>query len=158
MENLVSKADFLQNRYIGVLNGLSEDAPRKWGKMNVRQMIEHMSDYVRIANGRTLLSILTPEDRLEKLRGFLMSEKPMPENTTNALMPETPAPVKHADKQSAIEELKKELSHFFEVHQNEQGRTTANPFFGMLDYDMQVQLLYKHATHHLRQFGVEDFN
>ena len=28
-----------------------------------------------------------------------------------------------------------------------------NPIFGELDFNGNVQLLYKHALHHLRQFG-----
>ena len=30
---------------------------------------------------------------------------------------------------------------------------TRNPFFGDLNFEQSVQLLYKHALHHLRQFG-----
>jgi hypothetical protein len=78
----------------------------------------------------------------------------MRENTPNVLMPEMPTPVKHATKQEAIDELQAEIDHFFAVHAQEAGKITANPFFGHLDFDKQVKLLYKHATHHLRQFGL----
>jgi hypothetical protein len=155
MENLEQKADFLRNRYTSILTGLNADTPRKWGKMNVQQMIEHMSDYMRIANGRDAQPIVTAEDRLPRMQGFLASEKPFPENTPNVLMPDTPIPTKHATKQEAIKELQAEIDHFFAVHEQNPGRTTPNPFFGTLDFDHQVQLLHKHATHHLRQFGLD---
>jgi hypothetical protein len=68
-------------------------------------------------------------------------------------MPEEPLPVKHASLADAIDELKGELEHFFIVHEHDAAKVTPNPFFGDLVYEQQVQLLYKHATHHLRQFG-----
>ena len=46
MENLQQKADFLKNSYTDILTGLDAGVPAKWGKMNVQQMIEHMSEYV----------------------------------------------------------------------------------------------------------------
>ena len=33
---------------------------------------------------------------------------------------------------------------------------TTNPIFGDLDFAANVQLLHKHALHHLRQFGLVD--
>jgi hypothetical protein len=153
MENLQEKTDFLRNQYTKILSGLDENTPAKWGKMNVQQMVEHMSDYVRIANGKTPMQIITAEDMLPRLQGFLASEKPMRENTPNVLLPDTPPPVTHVTMSEAVNELQSELDHFFAVHEQETGRLTANPFFGNLDFDHQVQLLYKHSTHHLRQFG-----
>jgi hypothetical protein len=155
MENINQKADFLQRQYTKILSQLDADAPRKWGKMNVQQMIEHMSDYVRIANGRTLMEIITPEERLPAMQAFLEGEKQMRENTPNPLMPEIPSPAKHATKEEAISELQNELDHFFAVHEKEAGRITPHPFFGNLTYEQQVKLLYKHSTHHLRQFGLD---
>ena len=154
MENISQKAAFLKDDYTKLLSGISVDTPRKWGKMNAWQMIEHMAEYVRIANGRIHYDIVTPEDKVPRMQGFLASEKPFMENTPNSLMPDSPEPVKKASMQEAISDLQGELDHFFEVHQKEQGRQTANPFFGYLNYEQQVQLLFKHATHHLRQFGV----
>jgi DinB superfamily len=154
MENIAQKADFLRNRYIPILRSLDANTPAKWGKMNVQQMIEHMSDYMRIANGKTPMQIVTPEDKLPRMRGFLESEKPFPENTPNALMSDTPPPVRHTTKEEAIAELQKEIDDLFAVHEGDAGRRTANPFFGELDLEQQIQLLHKHSTHHLRQFGI----
>jgi len=153
MENIQQKADFLRHEYTKVLSQIEADAPRKWGKMNVQQMIEHMSDYIRIASGKTIVQNVTPAEQLDRVQAFLASEKPFRENTPNVLMPDSPDEVKHATKQDAIKELQSEIDHFFAVHERDAGRITPSPFFGDLDFDHQVQLLYKHATHHLRQFG-----
>ncbi len=155
MENFAAKVNFLKQEYSALLEALHEDAPRKWGKMDVRQMIEHMSDYVRIANGKTILATVTPEDKISKAQGFLMSEKPFPENTPNSLMSDTPPPYRLPTKAAALQELQLELNDFFEVYEKESGKVLPNPFFGNLNFEQQVQLLHKHGTHHLRQFGVE---
>jgi hypothetical protein len=155
MENLEQKAKFLKQEYTKILAGLDASAPGKWGKMNVQQMIEHMADYVRIASGKTPMTIVTPDENLPRMQGFLESEKPFRENTPNVLMPDTPEPVRHADKEAAIHELQQEIDHFFMAYERDGSRTTPNPFFGNLNFDQQVQLLYKHATHHLRQFGLD---
>lgn len=155
MENIGHKADFLRNQYTAALRLLDSDAPRKWGKMNVQQMIEHMSDYVRLASGRNDLPVVTTEEMLPRMQAFLESEKPFRENTPNALMSDDPTPTKHATKEDAVDELQSEIDYFFAVHEGEPGRKTQSPFFGVLDFDHQVQLLHKHSTHHLRQFGLD---
>jgi len=155
MPDLAEKAGFLKHELTRVLSQLDADAPRKWGKMNVQQMIEHMSDYLRIASGRTPMQVLTEDDMIPRMHAFLASDKQFKENTPNNLMGDEPAPVRHATKQDAVAELQAEIDHFFEVHGIDVSRKTANPFFGMLDFEQQVQLLYKHSTHHLRQFGLD---
>jgi hypothetical protein len=155
MENLQQKANFLKNEYTTVLSQLDEHAPNKWGKMNVRQMIEHMSEYVGIAAGKQNLESVTPEEHIPRMQAFLASEKPFRENTPNSLMPDAPPSIKHATKQDAINELQAEIDDFFAVHEQDANRKTPSPFFGTLDFNQQVQLLYKHATHHLRQFGLD---
>jgi hypothetical protein len=155
MENLEQKAQFLREEFTHGLAETDADTPRKWGKMNLQQMIEHMADYVRIASGKMAAPNVTPEDVLPRMQKFLDSEKPFPENTPNVLMPAEPTPAKHATKEEAIAELQAEIDDFFAVYEQNEGKITANPFFGDLDFEHQVQLLHKHATHHLRQFGVE---
>jgi len=155
MENIQQKAAFLKTDYTTALSNLHSDAPRKWGKMNVQQMIEHMSDYVRIASGRTPMQVVTPAEQLERMQGFLATEKPFRENTPNALMSEDPLPVRHATKEEAIDELQNELDYFFEAFAKDPEKKLNNPFFGVLGYEQQVQLLHKHSTHHLRQFGLD---
>lgn len=84
-----------------------------------------------------------------------MSDKPFRENTPNPLIGEVPPPVRHPDVPAAIAELRKEIEHFIATFKDIPGRTTRNPFFGDLDLEKNAQLLYKHALHHLKQFGVD---
>ena len=57
--------------------------------------------------------------------------------------------------QAAIGKLQQELIIFFEVYEKNPKLVVRNPFFGDLDFEQNVQLLHKHALHHLKQFGVE---
>jgi len=150
------KTGFLKHRFLPLLRQIPTDRQPAWGKMTLQQMIEHFSDSVRIASGKTAITdIITPEEQLEKMRHFLAGEKPFRENTPNPLMPEVPAPVRNLSVHDAITELSRELEFFFSVFEKNNLQVTRNPFFGDLNYELNVQLLYKHALHHLRQFGVQ---
>jgi hypothetical protein len=153
----LEKENFLRTKLISCLQRLDPATPPKWGKMNVQQMIEHFGgDAVRNASGRLKIdSILTPPEQLEKMREFLMSEKPFKENTNNPLMGEEPLPPRYQTVQAAIGALQQELIYFFEAYETNPDLIIRNPFFGDLNFEQNVQLLYKHALHHLRQFGAE---
>ena len=153
---LDEKAEFLRNRFVPLLHDIPTHSSAAWGKMTLQQMIEHFADYTRIASGKVVhAEIVTPPGQLDKARAFLESEKPFRENTPNALMPETPAPVRNPSKAEALKELKEEIDTFFAAFEKNNLQVTRNPFFGDLNYEQNVQLLYKHALHHLRQFGVD---
>ena len=156
MENIEQKKEFLRRGFAEKLKTIPADAERHWGKMNVQQMIEHMTDSVSWANGKHGFDLVTPEENVSKMQAFLMSEKPFKENTPNNLISETPFPVRNQTMDDAIQELQREIDQFFTVFENGKQQTTLNPFFGDLNFEMWVQLFYKHAWHHLRQFGVEE--
>ncbi len=155
----IEKENFLRTRLITYLQQLDPATQPKWGKMNVQQMIEHYAgDAVRNASGRLKTDkILTPAENLERMREFMMSDKPFKENTINPLMGEEPVPLRYNTIQAAIGALQLEVIYFFEAFEKNPQLITRNPFFGDLNFEQSVQLLYKHALHHLRQFGVEPF-
>jgi hypothetical protein len=149
-----SKEIFLKEDFIPLLEKLKGDEKASWGIMNAQQMVEHFADDVKNANGKLILPVLNEGGKLEKFRNFLMSEEPFKENTKNPLIAEEGVPIRQRDLPSSINKLKKELDYFFEVFEMHPGLKTGNAFFGELDYEMNIQLLHKHAMHHLRQFGL----
>ena len=153
----LEKENFLRTKLIAYLQRLDPATPSRWGKMNVQQMIEHYGgDAVRNASGRLKIdTIMTPPEHLERMREFMMSDKPFKENTKNPLMGDEPAPLQYKTIQAAIGGLQQELIYFFETFEKNPELITRNPFFGDLNFEQNVQLLYKHAIHHLKQFGVE---
>lgn len=152
-----AKEDFLRTKFISYLQRLDPSTPPRWGKMSVQQMIEHFAgDAVRNASGRLKFDkIVTPPEHLQRMREFMLSDRPFRENTKNPLMAEEPAPVRYKTVQAAIGALQEELIYFFEAYEKEPSLVIRNPFFGDLNFEENVQLLYKHALHHLKQFGVE---
>ena len=156
----LEKENFLRTKLVTCLQRLDPATSPRWGKMSVQQMIEHYAgDAVRNASGRLKIDkILTPPENLIRMREFLISDKLFKENTKNPLMDEEPAPLRYKTVQGAVGELQQELIYFFEAFEKNPDLVTRNPFFGDLNFEQSVQLLYKHALHHLRQFGVEPLN
>ena len=147
------KENFLRTKFVSVLQQLDPATSPLWGKMNVQQMIEHFAEMFRWASGKVKHeNILTRPEQLQAFRDFMMSERLFKENTKNKLMGEEPEPVKHKTVQAAIGELHEDIIHFFEVFEKNHELKIRNPFFGDLNFDESIQLLHKHALHHLRQF------
>ncbi len=151
---IAEKEAFLKHDFIPLLRKLQGNETAKWGVMNAQQMVEHFADAVKNASGKLILPSLNEGERLQKSREFLMSENPFKENTANPLIPEKGIPHRQPDIASAIDKLQKELDYFFEEFDKNPEFVTGNAFFGNLDYKMNIQLLHKHALHHLRQFGL----
>jgi hypothetical protein len=148
------KEIFLKKDLVAMLKKLKADKKGNWGIMNAQQMVEHFADAVKSANGKLVLPLLNEGERLQKSREFLMSDDPFKENIKNPLIPEEGFKLRKSDMESAINKLQKELDYFFEIFEKHPDIKTGNPFFGQLDYNMNVQLLHKHAMHHLKQFGL----
>ena len=149
------KENFLRTKLISHLQKLKPETPPLWGKMNAQQMIEHMTAVMMSASGKIKLPIVTPAERLPKMQEFMMSEKPFKENTKSPVLGEEPAPLKKHTKEAAIGKLQEEIIYFFEAFEKDPALKTTNPVFGELNFEMNIQLLYKHALHHLKQFGIE---
>ena len=149
-----TKLFFLLNGYIEQLRKLDPDTKGLWGKMNVQQMIEHMTDSLREANGKTPRTIIGPIDRLYAMKEFIKSEKEFHPNTKNSMMGETPIPLRNENVKEAIDEIVIELKDFEMYFEKNPDSIIVNPFFGELNFEEWIQLIHKHAMHHLRQFGV----
>jgi hypothetical protein len=152
----LEKENFLRTKLVRYFQQLDPSTPPRWGKMSVQHMIEHYAgDGLRSANGRLKIEhVVTPPDQLQRMLQFLMSDKPFKENVRNPLLGEEPRVLRYKTVQGAIGTLQQELIYFFEAFDKNPDLITRNPFFGDLNFEQNVQLLYKHALHHLRQFGV----
>lgn len=148
------KAAFLKNKFVPLLNELTPQSKGNWGIMNSQQMIEHFADALKNASGKLLLPSIAKDEQLEKNRTFLFSEHLFRENTENLLLPKDGLPLRQKDLPAAINKLQQELDYFFEAFEKNPSLKTSNAFFGELDYSQNIQLLHKHAMHHLKQFGL----
>jgi hypothetical protein len=124
--------------------------------MTLQQMIEHLSDVQRLASGKRTNTILAvPEEKIPALQQFLMSEKPFPKGVVNPLFPKDPQPLRNTSIETALAELQNELDSYFSLLESHQEITILHPYFGHLNKELNLQAMYKHALHHLKQFGVE---
>jgi hypothetical protein len=151
-----TKLEFLKAAFLPALKALKADDRGRWGRMNGQQMVEHYTQSVRIASGRLHFDLVNSGEVLARSRAFLQSDKPFRENTKNPILPDDPQSTHHPDMASSLKALQDELGYFFDQFENKPDLKTLNPLFGELDYQMNVQFLYKHAIHHLRQFGLLD--
>ena len=146
---------FLRNDVLPLLQSLDADRKARWGKMDARQMVEHLADICKVANGRIVLPLLnTDPEKLASARAFLLDETPFRANTRVPVMPEEPRPHKYASLQEAIAKTMEELEAVFTAYAAKPGLLLMHPIFGELDYTLQVRYLDKHIRHHLRQFGL----
>jgi hypothetical protein len=152
----LARENFLRTKLVQYFQQLDPATPPRWGKMSVQHMIEHYSDDgLRTANGRLKTEILVvPPGKLPQLQEFLIGDKPLKENVINPILGKDLRPLRYKTVQGAIGALHEELIYFFEVFEKEPDLRTRNPFFGDLNFEQNVHLLYKHALHHLKQFGV----
>ena len=149
-----AKEKFIKEEFTSFLCRLPPEQKGNWGKMNAQQMVEHMSYAFRVASGKHHEKLQYNEEITQKGYNFIMTEKPFRENTPNKLLSDEPPPLKNANMNEAISELQREIDDFFSVYSANAGMRTLNPFFGNLNWEEQVQLLHKHATHHAKQFGL----
>lgn len=148
------KIRFLKQELVPLIQRIPADTQPAWGKMSLHHMVEHLAASVRIAGGQLVVPGTPDTASWERNRAFLMTEKPFRENTRNPFLPETTLPLRHHTLAAAINDLQAALIQFFHVFAIAPDKKVQNLNFGDLGYAEQVQLLYKHAVHHLRQFGV----
>ena len=149
------KTAFLQNKFIALLRTADPGISPKWGRMNFQQMVEHFVLTMKSANGKLKVrEMKTPPEKIAAFQEFIMSDKAFRENTKSPAFPEDPLPLHFSSAGEAINKLEKEITDFFNVYEATPGLKITNPVFGDLDYEHAVTLLYKHAQHHLNQFGL----
>jgi hypothetical protein len=150
----MSKLNFLKLEFPKLLETLNPTVKGSWGVLNGQQMVEHMADSIRVATGKEKHQILTPADKLDKVKDFAMSDKEFKPDTKNTTMPDVPEPVRNSSMQDAIAEYKNEWNDFINYFEAHKEQTLPNPFFGNLNFQEWVHLFHKHAVHHCKQFGL----
>ncbi|MFA6152719.1 MAG: hypothetical protein WC716_15450 [Chitinophagaceae bacterium] len=156
MENLAAKEEFLRSEFVAALRTINPNTAPLFGKMNPQQMVEHMAEYIRLGYGNPVVTqFFYTAESVERTRAFIMSDKPFKENTPNPIMGETPKPIIQPTYEAAIKDAEMAIKELFEAFGKNDKLEVASPFFGILNYEMTIQLLTKHAEHHLRQFGIK---
>ena len=138
---------------IQLLDKLDPQAKPQWGNMSAQRMVEHLSDTIKIASGKSKFPLEIPEDRLEKMKGFLVSDKPMAKNIAVSFAKESEE-LRHEEIELAIDEFLLEWIDFEEHYASNPNRTEPHPYYGDLNYEQWCKLHSKHLTHHFEQFNL----
>ncbi len=152
-----AREKFLREELPALLKQLQPGQQPAWGKMDAQQMVEHLRDVCKLANGKIRFPLVnTDPAKLAAARSFLVTGDPFARNLRVPMVPEEPRPHKYPSIQEAIEKLMEEMNAVFDVYAADPSLLLIHPFFGELDFEWQLIYLEKHVRHHLRQFGLMD--
>jgi hypothetical protein len=135
------------------LDKLKVDKKPLWGSMSAQRMVEHLTDTIRIANGKNPQSLAIPEEKIEKMQGFLETDKPMARNIEVPFAGKN-IPLRNDELETAIDEFAEEWLDFEFVFESTENHLALHPFYGNLNYRQWLLLNDKHLNHHFEQFGL----
>jgi hypothetical protein len=129
---------------------LTPDAKAQWGKFNATQMLAHLNDAMRMSMGELQVPPKNLPIRYPPLKQLIIYALPFPKGA-----PTAPALLARCDGA----DFAREKAEFRGVAER-LGQKPADdvwpehPAFGKLSHRAWGVLGYRHADHHLRQFGV----
>lgn len=147
MKTMLDKAT--RDEIIQRIHSLNESCVAQWGKMNVYQMLKHCSLWEEMVLGRQQYkqSFIGKIFGRSALKSVLKDDSPLRRNTPTApglAVTETSGNV--ANQKATWISLLKEYEQFPEYQ-------FIHPFFGKMSKEQIGRMAFKHADHHLRQFG-----
>jgi hypothetical protein len=131
------------------MQSLSESSSRKWGSMDVTGMLQHLSLSARMTLGE--LSVPSSNKRVFQvfpLKHLILYVLPFPKGAPTA-------PLLKPSEAGAFAEVRASLLEMLERIGTgpQDGVGPAHPLFGSMTWREWGVVTYKHADHHLRQFG-----
>ena len=143
-------------KYLMLLDHLSDSTQALWGKMTAQHMVEHLVQAVQMGNGKLKVECFNPPEKIPTLKRFLMSDRPLPKLFINPLIGPDLLPLKFSNLDEAKENLKKEIDDYYNCFEKNPGLKFMNATFGELNKEEWDKFHQKHFTHHLSQFGLID--
>lgn len=132
------------------INSLSNANKAQWGKMNAFQMVKHCTHCDDMFLGKFTVKRVF----IGRLIGKMILRKSLKGNTPfGKNSPTAPMLITTSDT-GDIELQKREWISRIEQYANYNNPGFVHPFFGAMQKDQVGYFVYKHADHHLRQFGV----
>jgi oxepin-CoA hydrolase/3-oxo-5,6-dehydrosuberyl-CoA semialdehyde dehydrogenase len=145
---------FLRTFFFGVLDGLRPETPAAWGAMTAQEMVEHLLWAFEISTGRVAAECATPEGQLERMKTFLHHNRPTPRDFMNPALAEGLPAVRHRSLGEAVAALREEVDAFLRHLRDDHTAVHVHPIFGPIGLDDWSRTHFKHAAHHLQQFGL----
>lgn len=132
------------------INSLNYNNKPLWGQMNAFQMTKHCTHCDDMFHGKIKIKRVFIGRLIGKmvLRKNLKDMSPFGKNS-----PTAPILITTNDN-GDIEKQKMEWVNSIDAYTNYNNHDFVHPFFGPMNKDQVGQFAYKHADHHLRQFGL----
>ena len=132
------------------LRSLSSSSTARWGSMGVTEMLQHLRRSARMTVGEmTVRSANKRAFQVFPLKHLLLYVLPFPKGAPTA------AELKPVDATSFEEERAALLELLERIGTGPRdGAGPAHPLFGPMTWREWGVATYKHANHHLRQFGM----
>lgn len=149
MKNLFNEADL--SEMLERIDKLSTDTEKKWGKMNVSQMLAHCNKSIETAMGQNIIQRVF----IGRIIGTLMKKSVLSEKPFGKNSPTDKSYIFSPDLSFEVEKLKltSSLKKFLEGGISN-CTTHPHPFFGHFTPEQWALFQWKHLDHHFRQFGV----
>src|SRR5262245_8317518 len=150
------REEFLRHLLPEALAPLAEEAPAAWGRMTAQQMVEHLEWVFHVSTGRARVECPVPEPERERMKLFLRSNRPSPREFMNPALVAGLPDLRHPGLAEAKASLRGGIEHFLGYQAADPGALHVHPVFGPIDGEGWSRTHFKHAFHHLLQFGLID--
>ena len=107
---------------------LREDTPARWGKMTAPQMVEHLLWGFEISTGRGQVECTVRPEELERMKRFLYSNRPTPQDFMNPVLVSGLPPLRFADLSAAKQALENLLHPMIREESARRIATASGPY------------------------------
>jgi uncharacterized protein DUF1569 len=148
-KNLLNPGD--KNYMLSRIDKLSPASQNLWGRMNVNQMLRHLSDAVKIAFGEVKLGTNGSLFTRTFMRWMILGGVPAPKGKAKTFpeIDEVELGVNPPDFNAERNNLKRQIDRLAS-----DSTLSINPILGRFSREDWARLEYVHMDHHLKQFGV----
>jgi hypothetical protein len=138
---------------LSYLRNLDVDQTPKWGSLSSIGMVEHLTDSLNMASGKSKHDIEVPEKYWSKMNEILASENGMPKNFKATFAPENRT-IRNENLTDALAEFERAWIEYDRVFEENERLINNHPNYGPLNKSQWKRLLSKHLTHHFEQFSI----
>jgi hypothetical protein len=131
------------------IHSLSPQHTAHWGKMNVHQMLEHCTRCDDMYHGELKIRRVL----IGRLFGSMFKKKILKKDLGFGKNSPTSPLLLNSEAVADMDALKQAWQNRIEQYGNFKNHGFVHPFFGSLTTEEVGVFAYKHADHHLRQFG-----
>jgi len=131
------------------ITAVNQTNPAHWGKMNAFQMVKHCTMCDDMFLGKTIVKRVL----IGRLIGKLILKKVLKDDSPFGRNSPTSPLLITLDKSGDMEQQKQEWLNRVKQYDSMSSSNFVHPFFGKMTREQIGFFAYKHADHHLRQFG-----